>query len=142
VQDAVAAARILGPALQTDGPVPVAVLRKVQLRRWWPTALVQAAQRLAHRRILTPVLAAGSGAGAAGGDSGSGAAPAVAAGLPQGHPAATVREAPTASLPFAMRVLRRFPVLQGVPARAIAIGPLPEHAPEWARRPEAPVPAS
>jgi 2-polyprenyl-6-methoxyphenol hydroxylase-like FAD-dependent oxidoreductase len=157
VQDAVAAARILAPALQTSGPVPVAVLRKVQLRRWWPTALVQGAQRLAHRRILTPVLAAGTsaGGGAAGPSADGGAAGAVAAapvlGLQQGDTAGTERqqgdtagiaEAPTSALPFAMRLLRRFPVLQGIPARAIAIGPLPEHAPEWARRPEAPVPAS
>jgi hypothetical protein len=30
-------------------------------------------------------------------------------------------------------------VLQGIPGRVIAIGPLPEHAPAWARRPEMPV---
>ena len=58
IQDAVAAARILAPALRDGGPVPVAVLRRVQLRRWWPTALIQAGQRLAHRRILTPLLTA------------------------------------------------------------------------------------
>jgi len=155
VQDAVAAARILAPALQTSGPVPVAVLRKVQLRRWWPTALVQGAQRLAHRQILTPVLAAGtSSGGAAGSSAGGGSAGAATSapvrGLQQGDTADTDRqqgdtadiaEAPTSALPFAMRLLRRFPVLQGIPARAIAIGPRPEHAPEWARRPEAPVPA-
>ena len=58
VQDAVAAARILTPALRAGSPVPVAVLRRVQLRRWWPTALIQAGQRLAHRGILRPVLSA------------------------------------------------------------------------------------
>jgi 2-polyprenyl-6-methoxyphenol hydroxylase-like FAD-dependent oxidoreductase len=130
VQDAVAAARILAPLLRAGGAVPVAGLRAVQLRRWWPTALVQGAQRLAHRQILTPVLASGSG---------SAPAPASAAAAGSGDPE---REAPTAALPRAMRLLRRFPVLQGVPARAIAIGPLPEHAPAWARRPEVPVPAS
>jgi hypothetical protein len=31
-------------------------------------------------------------------------------------------------------LLRRFPVLQVVPAYLVAIGPLPEHAPDWARR--------
>ena len=31
-------------------------------------------------------------------------------------------------------LLRRFPALQVVPAYLVAIGPLPEHAPEWARR--------
>jgi 2-polyprenyl-6-methoxyphenol hydroxylase-like FAD-dependent oxidoreductase len=59
VQDAVAAARILAPALRAGGSVPVAVLRRVQLRRWWPTALIQAGQRLAHRRILRPCWRAG-----------------------------------------------------------------------------------
>jgi 2-polyprenyl-6-methoxyphenol hydroxylase-like FAD-dependent oxidoreductase len=134
VQDAVAAARILAPALQTDEPVPVSVsvLRKVQLRRWWPTALVQGAQRLAHRQILGRALA-DSGAGA------QGAAADVSGAMPVGPADGAVvagpfAEAPTASLPVAMRLLRRFPVLQGIPARAIAIGPLPEHAPEWARR--------
>jgi len=38
--------------------------------------------------------------------------------------------------------VRRFPVLQGIPGRVIAIGPLPEHAPAWARRPELPVAAA
>jgi hypothetical protein len=37
-------------------------------------------------------------------------------------------------LPRPMRVLRRFPVLGTIPAFLVAIGPLPEHAPEWARR--------
>ena len=48
-------------------------------------------------------------------------------------------EAPSASLPLPLRLVRRFPVLQGIPGRVIAIGPLPEHAPDWARRPELPV---
>ena len=127
VQDAVAAARILAPALRAGGPVPPAVLRRVQLRRWWPTALIQAGQRLAHRRILKPVLA------------GRPVAPAPSGPVGLNDEAAT--EAPTSALPLPLRLLRRFPVLQGVPARVIAIGPLPEHAPSWARRPELPVPS-
>ena len=51
-------------------------------------------------------------------------------------------EAPTSSLPLPLRLLRKFPVLQGIPGRVIAIGPLPEHAPAWARRPELPVSAA
>jgi hypothetical protein len=43
-------------------------------------------------------------------------------------------------VPFPLSMLQRFPVLRGVPARLVAIGPLPEHAPEWARR--APQPAT
>jgi flavin-dependent dehydrogenase len=147
VQDAVAAARILAPALRAGGPVPVTVLRRVQLRRWWPTALIQAGQRLAHRRILRPVLAGKSGES---GRQGSAAGiPAAAGSSGNGHEAAhptglndrTGNEAPSASLPLPLRLVRRFPVLQGIPARVIAIGPLPEHAPNWARRPELPVAA-
>jgi len=131
VQDAVAAARILAPALQVDGPVPLSVLRRVQLRRWWPTALIQAGQRVAHRRILGPVLKGGPAAKDRPGPVGGSARP---VGLND-----VVEEAPTASLPLPLRLMRRFPVLQGIPGRVIAIGPLPEHAPAWARRPEMPV---
>ncbi|HSU09218.1 MAG TPA: FAD-dependent oxidoreductase [Pseudonocardia sp.] len=131
VQDAVAAARILAPALQVDGPVPVSVLRRVQLRRWWPTALIQAGQRVAHRRILGPVLQGGAAAKHKPGHVAGSARP---VGLND-----VVEEAPTASLPLPLRLMRRFPVLQGIPGRVIAIGPLPEHAPAWARRPEMPV---
>jgi hypothetical protein len=155
VQDAVAAARILAPALRADGSVPVPVLRRVQLRRWWPTALIQAGQRLAHRRILQPVLTARTAGGAAAAGLQQGGHTAIPS--EQGHPAAigappsaaparpvgindSGGEAPTSSLPLPLRLLRRFPVLQGVPARVIAIGPLPEHAPAWARRPELPIP--
>jgi hypothetical protein len=38
------------------------------------------------------------------------------------------------SPPSVMKLLQRFPVLQGIPAAFIAIGALPEHAPEFARR--------
>jgi len=131
VQDAVAAARILAPALRANGSVPVPVLRRVQLRRWWPTALIQAGQRLAHRRILRPVLA-GGGAQRNG----------QAGARPTGLNDRTGTEAPSASLPLPLRLVRRFPVLQGIPGRVIAIGPLPEHAPDWARRPELPVAAT
>ena len=131
VQDAVAAARILAPALRANGSVPVPVLRRVQLRRWWPTALIQAGQRLAHRRILRPVLA-GGGAQRNG----------QAGARPTGLNDRSGTEAPSASLPLPLRLVRRFPVLQGIPGRVIAIGPLPEHAPDWARRPELPVAAT
>jgi 2-polyprenyl-6-methoxyphenol hydroxylase-like FAD-dependent oxidoreductase len=41
-------------------------------------------------------------------------------------------------LPLPLRLLQRFPALQGLPGRAVAIGVLPEHAPEWARRSPSP----
>lgn len=127
VADAVAAARILAPVLREGGPVPVAVLRRVQVRRWWPTALVQAAQRAAHRAVLGPALDA---------------APTPAAADPVGlDGSGSIEPADPADLPAPLRLLRRFPLLQGIPARLIAIGPLPEHAPAWARRRPLPVAA-
>lgn len=51
VQDAVAAGRILAEPLR-GGRVSMATLRKVQLRRWLPTALTQAGQRIAHRVVI------------------------------------------------------------------------------------------
>ena len=59
------------------------------------------------------------------------AAPTGAGGL---DGTADVPTAPLDTLPLPLRLLRRFPVLQGIPARLVAIGPLPEHAPDWARR--------
>src|SRR5215212_6128737 len=94
-------------------------------------ARIQAGQRLAHRRILGPVL---QGSAAAKHQPGHVAGSARPVGLND-----VVEEAPTASLPLPLRLVRRFPVLQGIPGRVIAIGPLPEHAPAWARRPEMPV---
>jgi 2-polyprenyl-6-methoxyphenol hydroxylase-like FAD-dependent oxidoreductase len=109
VQDAVAAARILGPVLRQGQPVPVRTLRAVQRRRAWPAALVQGAQRLAHRGIAGPRAATPD------------------------SPGDDLSSAPTGPLP--VRLLARFPTLQRIPALALAIGPRPEHAPRWARRP-------
>jgi 2-polyprenyl-6-methoxyphenol hydroxylase-like FAD-dependent oxidoreductase len=36
--------------------------------------------------------------------------------------------------PFMLRLVQKLPFLQVVPAYVIAIGPLPEHAPQFARR--------
>jgi 2-polyprenyl-6-methoxyphenol hydroxylase-like FAD-dependent oxidoreductase len=120
VADAVATARLLGPALAGGGIVARSLLRKVQRRRWWPTALIQGGQRLAHRAILSPVVAAGP-------------VPAVGTtGAPLSP--APLTPAPLSTLPLPLRMLQRFPVLQGIPARLVAIGPWPEHAPQWARR--------
>jgi len=113
VQDAVAAARILGPLLRSGERVSPAALRAVQRRRAWPTVLIQAGQRLAHWRIAGP----------------RAATPDAAAGPP-----VVDRTEPASELPLPLRLLARFPVLQRIPARAIAIGPLPEPAPDWARR--------
>ncbi|MGH3870286.1 MAG: FAD-dependent oxidoreductase [Pseudonocardiaceae bacterium] len=79
-------------------------LDRVQLRRWVPAALTQAVQRVIHARLLGPVLA---------GD---------------------ITLARTGPLPLPIRLLQRFPALQAIPATAVGIGPLPEHAPAFARR--------
>jgi 2-polyprenyl-6-methoxyphenol hydroxylase-like FAD-dependent oxidoreductase len=129
VADAVATARLLAPALRSGGVVPRALLRRVQLRRWWPTALIQGGQRLAHRAILGDKAA----------DPGRVDGPADTAASPGMFDTPVDSSSATGTVPFPLSMLRRFPVLQGIPARLIAIGPLPEHAPEWARRAAQPV---
>ena len=161
VQDAVAAARLLAPALASGGIVPRSVLRRVQRRRWWPTALVQSFQRLAHRVVLGRALRNAPAREAATARPPSAPPPPPPANPPPpttgrtiGPTAADARAAagvgparqararygrgrprPKARLPWSVALLTRFPVLQRIPARLIAIGPLPEHAPAWARRP-------
>jgi 2-polyprenyl-6-methoxyphenol hydroxylase-like FAD-dependent oxidoreductase len=56
IQDAVAAARLLAAPLRS-GALTRRHLARVQLRRWAPAALTQAAQRVIHARILGPALA-------------------------------------------------------------------------------------
>lgn len=106
VADAVATARIVAAEVRRDGRATTRTLRRVQLRRWWPTALVQGGQRLAHRAVLGKALGAD----------------------PDTPP-------PTSgTLPLPIRLAQAVPALQGIPGRLVAIGPLPEHAPVWARR--------
>jgi 2-polyprenyl-6-methoxyphenol hydroxylase-like FAD-dependent oxidoreductase len=57
IQDAVAAANILGPALKQGTP-PLSTLMKVQARREFPTKVIQAFQVAAQKRLLAPTLAA------------------------------------------------------------------------------------
>jgi hypothetical protein len=78
----------------------------VQVRRWAPTVLTQAVQQLLHRVVFQPVLAGELG--------------------PDGS-----RPRRPSRL---VRLLRRFPRLQAIPAYMVAIGALPEHAPPFARR--------
>jgi 2-polyprenyl-6-methoxyphenol hydroxylase-like FAD-dependent oxidoreductase len=135
VADAVAAARRLAPVLRSGTAPTRAQLARVQLRRWWPTALIQGGQRLAHRAILGPVVKSQEPTLA----SMASAPPPVAVakvGMADrnGTGVMSVEE-----LPLLLRLLQRFPALQGIPARLVAIGPLPEHAPQWARRAPTPV---
>ncbi|MFJ4998471.1 FAD-dependent oxidoreductase [Microbacterium sp. NPDC088619] len=52
IQDAVAAARILGPALERGVP-ELAYLRRVQRRRAWPVIVTQTVQRALQRPLLS-----------------------------------------------------------------------------------------
>ncbi|HEV8617922.1 MAG TPA: FAD-dependent oxidoreductase [Candidatus Udaeobacter sp.] len=52
IQDAVATANLLAKKLR-NGPVSVDDLRKVQVRREWPTRLIQGMQVFIHRRVVT-----------------------------------------------------------------------------------------
>ncbi|MFI7029846.1 FAD-dependent oxidoreductase [Microbispora rosea] len=56
VQDAVATANIVGPAL-LRGRAPAALLAKVERRRRVPTAVVQTVQRVVQARLIRPALA-------------------------------------------------------------------------------------
>ncbi|MEV4298522.1 FAD-dependent oxidoreductase [Microbispora rosea] len=56
VQDAVATANIVGPAL-LRGRAPAALLAKVERRRRVPTAVVQTVQRVVQERLIRPALA-------------------------------------------------------------------------------------
>ena len=49
---AVATANLLAAKLR-DGPVSVRVLEQVQKRREWPTRVIQTAQTIIHRRVVT-----------------------------------------------------------------------------------------
>jgi 2-polyprenyl-6-methoxyphenol hydroxylase-like FAD-dependent oxidoreductase len=104
IQDAVAAARLLAGPLRR-GTLTRRDLDRVQLRRWAPAAMTQAVQRILHAQILGPVLAAD---------------------------VTSVPPGPTRR-PLPIRLLERFPPLQAIPATAVGIGLLPEHAPAFAR---------
>ncbi|MEB3983413.1 FAD-dependent oxidoreductase [Mycobacterium sp. 663a-19] len=97
VADAVAAARILADPLRA-GRVSASRLARVQRRRWFPTVMLQAAQRAIHANVI----------------------------------AATVRG--SNAVPRGVRVVSRSAVLRRLVGYLVAIGPLPEHAPGYARR--------
>ncbi|TFG87891.1 MAG: FAD-dependent oxidoreductase [Hyphomicrobiales bacterium] len=55
IQDAVAAANILWQPLR-QGPVSVDLLRQVQMRREWPTKMMQSVQLFIQKRVISSVL--------------------------------------------------------------------------------------
>jgi 2-polyprenyl-6-methoxyphenol hydroxylase-like FAD-dependent oxidoreductase len=99
IQDAVAAAKLLAPAL-LRGTVSAEDLEKVERRRRPPTVIVQTAQRLMHRAIFGPVMAGKR----------------------------------TRIPGIVILLARRLPAIRGLMPRLIGFGPLPEHAPAFARR--------
>lgn len=99
VADAVAAARLLAAPLRT-GAATTRQLRRVQIRRWLPTVLVQGAQQAVHNRVI----------------------------------AVAVTEGAPVQAPAAVRLVGRVPLLRRIIGYGVAIGPLPEHIPAFARR--------
>jgi 2-polyprenyl-6-methoxyphenol hydroxylase-like FAD-dependent oxidoreductase len=61
IQDAVAAANLVGPALRGGGPIGDDLLARVQARRLLPTRIIQALQVLIQRRVIVPALHAEGG---------------------------------------------------------------------------------
>lgn len=103
VQDAVATAAILAPALRygRGGTALNPALAAVQHRRRPPAVVVQSAQAVLHRVVFERAFAG------------------------------QLRNGP----PLLPVLLARYvPPSRGLYARGIAFGPLPEHAPGWARR--------
>jgi 2-polyprenyl-6-methoxyphenol hydroxylase-like FAD-dependent oxidoreductase len=104
IQDAVAAANILVPALSagasseagavSTGASADSQLQKVQARREFPTRMTQAVQIFAHKRFIGPALAT---------------------------------KAPLMRLPLPLALLKRFPILRRIPARMVGLGFRPEH---------------
>lgn len=99
VADAVAAGRILADPLRS-GTLSTRHLARVQVRRWLPTALIQAVQKAIHRRVI----------------------------------AVAVTSTEPAGPPLLVRAAARLPLLRRVAAYGVAIGPLPERIPAFARR--------
>ncbi|APU17181.1 2-polyprenyl-6-methoxyphenol hydroxylase-like oxidoreductase [Actinoalloteichus sp. GBA129-24] len=106
VQDAVATARIIEPGLSRS-TLNSRDLARVSRRRRIPAVIIQAAQRLVHRALFRRI------------------------DLENTAPV----EPRSGRLPLPLRVLNRIPILQAIPATLVGIGPLPEHAPPFARRP-------
>jgi hypothetical protein len=70
----------------------------VQVRRWIPTAMIQAVQRMIHAQVVADVVSGRD-----------------------------------VDAPRGVRLVSRSPALRRLLAYLVAIGPLPEHAPKFAR---------
>jgi 2-polyprenyl-6-methoxyphenol hydroxylase-like FAD-dependent oxidoreductase len=103
VADAVAAARVLARPLRA-GRVSTRHLLLVQLRRWVPTAILQALQRNIHANIISIAVASDDVDGE------------------------------NRKPPAGLKLVNRLPLLRRLAGYLVAMGPLPEHAPKYARR--------
>jgi 2-polyprenyl-6-methoxyphenol hydroxylase-like FAD-dependent oxidoreductase len=92
IQDAVAAANILGPKLRQNS-VSESDLQAVQGRRNFPTRATQRFQILIQNNVIRRILGG----------------------------------AETLSVPWPLKVLRRWPILRRIPARLLGLGFRPEH---------------
>jgi 2-polyprenyl-6-methoxyphenol hydroxylase-like FAD-dependent oxidoreductase len=92
IQDAVAAANILGPKLRQNN-VTESDLQAVQGRRNFPTRATQRLQILIQNNVIRRILGS----------------------------------AETLSVPWPLKVLRRWPILRRIPARLLGLGFRPEH---------------
>jgi 2-polyprenyl-6-methoxyphenol hydroxylase-like FAD-dependent oxidoreductase len=110
VADAVAAGRMLADPLQA-GRVTTRELARVQARRWVPTALIQGVQRGIHTGVIARAVGGGADNRALGGGADN----------PETAPAG-------------VRMVARMPLLRSIAGYGVAIGPLPEHVPAFARR--------
>ena len=97
IQDAVAAGNLLADALR-EKRLQTTDLEAVQRRRDWPTRVTQRLQIAVQNEMLAPVLAA--------------------------RQAGDLHK--TRSLPFALQLVRRLPMLSRIPARVVGMGVRPE----------------
>jgi 2-polyprenyl-6-methoxyphenol hydroxylase-like FAD-dependent oxidoreductase len=98
VADAVATARILAGPLRR-GRVSTRQLARVQTRRWIPTAILQAGQRMIHAKVI-----------------------------------ATTVTGTDHRAPAGVKLMSQSTALRRLVGYLVAIGPLSEHAPRYARR--------
>jgi len=103
VADAVAAARLLAGPLRA-GRVSRRQLARIQVRRWVPTAILQAVQRTIHTQVVAVAVASKD---------------------------QTAERGPAR----AVRLVSGSLAMRRAIAYMVAFGPLPEHAPKYARRP-------
>jgi 2-polyprenyl-6-methoxyphenol hydroxylase-like FAD-dependent oxidoreductase len=85
--------------------VTTADLARVQRRRIVPTVVTQGVQQVMHAQVIRPAVSG------------------------------TLNVSDAARPPLPLRVLRRLPIIRSIPPYLVARGVLPEHAPDFARRP-------